>query len=80
MEVWRLWINHFLTFLVILAASGKLVDRFCFAYFLPLSFLYDPPALIFLVAVIACGSLDSKVAAQQCTTLSRSFSIDVCQQ
>ncbi len=29
----EVWINHFLTFLVILAASGKLVDRFCFAYF-----------------------------------------------
>jgi len=43
LEVWGVWINHFLTFLVILAASGKLVDRFCFDNFLPSSFLYDHP-------------------------------------
>ena len=45
LEVWRVWINHFLTFFVILAASGKLVDRFCFAYFFAFELSVRSPLL-----------------------------------
>jgi hypothetical protein len=79
LEVWRVWINHFLTFLVILVASGKLVDRFCFAY----SFAYElyvrsPCFDITCGGTSLCGSPDSKVAAQICTT--HSLFVHACHQ